>query len=201
MRPPPPPRMGVSSLRGPVFNPNPFYNNNKANIAFNRKPNSCGNERIPDERIVAQRMAHLRMNEKPPEMTNGHADPEKKANGNEGESEPEWYTNPASVDDIVDLHGFEEGDIENQPQPKIAPASADKGYGTPSLAYRRSGYNQNRSIRPNYGNVQTGYNNNNNNGAYGNNTRFRNPLHYNRRKILFIYFKIFLSFWGFFLIL
>lgn len=147
-----------------------------------RKPNTCNNERYMsgknsygyDSNKSSSFESSIHENSK--ELSDNT---DKKAEGN-GEVEPEWYTNPASVDDVIDLHGFDEGDNnENQPQPKTTSAT-EKGYGTPSLAYRRSGYNQNRNMRGMFNNhhVNTNYNNNSN-GGYYNNQRFRNPLHYN----------------------
>lgn len=178
----PPPKMGVNSLQG---RPNGYPNQNRN--AYQRKQYSCGNERYYGNEIIGKTSFNSSVDkiEDVPRV----AEREMKQGGNENEPTPEWYTNPATVDDVVDLRGFEEGDGDNQqPQAKPNPV-LEKGYGTPSLAYRRSGYNQNR----NNNNVRYGFNNNNNNNGFNNgsgnynnaqngNQRFRNPLHFQKRK-------------------
>lgn len=184
----PPPRMGVNSLNtGQNAYHNRNFNNNNNYNGTMRKPNTYNSERYSGGRNSFGNDS----NKSSSSFDNSHYDNakdlrdtsskksdslEKLMTETNGEAEPEWYTNPASVDDVIDLHGFEDGDNENQPQPKMN-TSNEKGYGTPSLAYRRSGYNQNRNMRGNFNNnVNTNYNNNN--GGY-NNQRFRNPLHFN----------------------
>lgn len=95
-----------------------------------------------------------------------------------GEAEPEWYSVPATVNDVVELHGFED-DGQHEGGEKKSHRQKTIEFGTTSLAYRRSGFNQNRYGRGNYqyqapsnDRVQTGYNN----------QRFRNPLHYQKRE-------------------
>jgi hypothetical protein len=171
----PPPRMGVNSLN---TGQNAYQNRNYNNNGYMRKPNTYNNERY-----LSGKNSYSNDSNKSSSFDGSITENTKKADSFEklngdanGETEPEWFTNPATVDDVIDLHGFEEGDIENH-HPKVT-ATDEKGYGTPSLAYRRSGYNQNRNIRGNFNNnqVNTNYNNN---GGYYNSQRFRNPLHYN----------------------
>lgn len=184
----PPPRMGINSLNAPN---NGYQNRNfNNNNGYMRKPNpyhrdtnygmSAKNSFSQDSNKSSSFEGSINENSK--DFGNKAESLEKLNNDGNNEPEPEWFTNPASVDDVIDLHGFEEGDIENQPEPKVN-TSVEKGYGTPSLAYRRSGYNQNRYARGNFhnvrNNVNTNYNNNNNNNGGFNNQRFRNPLNYN----------------------
>lgn len=106
--------------------------------------------------------------EKSNEMTmnaSKHVDSLVKLVDDDNEPEPEWYSVPATVDDFVELHGFEEGMDEKKPN------NRSNGYGTPSLAYRRSSYSQNRNQNRNS-------QQNTHQQGYSNTQRFRNPLHF-----------------------
>lgn len=129
----------------------------------------------------------------------------KKADSNQNlnnDDEPEWYSTPATVNDFVDLHGFEEG-LDDLAEKKLnsdnrSPNPNPNGYGTASLAYRRSGYSQNRfparvnqnhnfnNGPPQYGNNPNYYNQQQHFSA-SLNQRFRNPLHYQKRKFLYLF--------------
>lgn len=120
----------------------------------------------------------------------------KRAEPKEANDEPEWYSTPATLNDFIDLHGFEEG--MDDPIEKKSPNP--NGYGTTSLAYRRSGYSQNRFAprvnnfnagpppsphqqqqQPHYGNNPNFYNQQAQQNFNANvNQRFRNPLHYQK---------------------
>ncbi len=173
------PRLCASSLGQ---SPNNMKNYNQAYV---RKGNSCANERYNSNARMMynyypgndqQHPLNGKSNE--PANNNGKRTDSSEKLSNEAEDEtPEWYTNPATVDDFIDLHGFDDFESETQAEPKIPQSANEKGYGTPSLAYRRSSYNQSRHVRG--GNANGGYNQYN---GY-NNQRFRNPLHSIKRKL------------------
>lgn len=132
--------------------------------------------------------------EKSKELSEKKAEP--KENLVNDEEAPEWYSTPATLNDFVDLHGFEEGlddAIENMSLGNNRSPNPNS-YGTASLAYRRSGYSQNRYAPrvnnnnnyfnagpPQYGNNNPNYYNQQNFNTSVN-QRFRNPLHYQKRK-------------------
>lgn len=127
--------------------------------------------------------------------------PGKKHLGNdEAEPEPEWFSWPASRQDMIDLHGFDD-DEQDDSLHSTTPISGDGNDRSaapmnnksafdeflravqPSAAFRRSSYNQSNQRYPN----QRNWNAYQNISCVGNNSsyyhpRYRNPLHNSKCK-------------------
>ena len=109
------------------------------------------------------------------------------------DSEPEWFTCPASRFDVIELHGFEDGldeakIVNSKPEGRSSMGDSTSRMGfddfvrysqqqqneVASSAYRKSSYNQPTRYPRTYNNPLNSnfFNNKNNNSA-----RFRNPLH------------------------
>lgn len=195
-----------------------YHNNRFQHPMNNRKGNSCAMENSNINNVSAMSsIGYSSDNDTTKSSLDGSMSEEKakeladdkKAAIND-ENEPEWYSVPATLNDFVELHGFEEGMEIPTPEKKSNNRSPNQnGYGTASLAYRRSGYGQNR-YNQNQNRANGNYNNNNQqyyqnagyqqqqqhqqqyanqqygsyqNQGYSNNPqRFRNPLHFQKQQ-------------------
>lgn len=212
-----PPRMGVNAYNNSYKRPNNNYNSNNYNPNL-RKPNSCATEHANSYSSSSgyfsandtKSSCEESMHEKPCEKRMSVFDQinAEKMSGNSmkpinsagssakadtEEKEPEWFSVPATLEDFIDLHGFEDDDGTKEPnvdakQPTDPPKyQQNRRNSYPNVPFipryqQNNSYNNNRNM--NYKQNNHSFQNNQQPAAQhnpnNNNQRFRNPLHFNK---------------------
>jgi hypothetical protein len=212
----PPPRtmMNFDHRQQATFfkRPNNNYNNQQQQHQSNyhlRKPNSCASEQHGNS--YSSSVGYFSGNdtksscgeesllEKPSEKrtcfeSNKKVEPSK----TEDEKEPEWFNVPATLEDFIDLHGFSDEDIAEQPQPaednnvEVKEAAENQRNSMSNNSFNHE-YQSNQNRRYNHNSSYNRYSHNNSgysshNSSYNQsfnsqNSSYSNNNYYNARNM------------------